>query len=732
MTVFLRRATLLLAAAVALLVPAAGNPAPPALRVSGETVEATGPDGAQASYHVKAVDPTTSEDLAATCDTPPGTAGTGSFTVTAQFPLGSTTVTCHTTTSDGTGVDDSASVVVQDTTPPVVSVPANISTSTTDPGGKVVTYPDATANDVVDGALTPSCAPASGSTFPVGTTTVTCTATDSHSNTGTGTFTVTVTTEDTTPPVINVPSDISTTTDTASGKVVTYSASATDNLDGPIPVSCSPASGSTFPVGTTTVGCSATDSHGNSASASFKVTVTLVDTTAPNLTVPGDFSMNTSNPSGAAVTYSASATDNLDGAVPVNCAPASGSTFPVGSTLVTCTATDAHSNTTQKTFTVTVVLVDTAPPVISGVPANIRREADGPNGSIVTYVVPTAVDALDGPLPVSCAPPSGSRFRLGDTIVTCSATDAHGNTATVSFKVSVVDTTPPRLLVPPASQANATVDAGIPASEPVIAAFLAAAAASDTVDPSPVVTNDAPAFFPVGVTTVTFTAKDASGNVSTGTATMTVRPKPPAGTPQVPPVQVDRTAPGDVKSLKAKGGNRIVRLTWANPSDADFDRVEIVRSGTEPGAPGVRVYRGAGKSFADRSVQNDVAYRYLAVAFDHTGNASRGVAVAATPLRALLVSPPDGAKLKKPPRLDWQSSSSARYYNVQLFVGNEKVLSAWPNASAFALTRTWKYKGKRRRLSAGLYRWYVWPGLGPRKDARYGTLMGTSTFRIVG
>src|SRR5205823_6431301 len=156
---------------------------------------------------------------------------------------------------------------------PVVSVPADISTTTTDSGGKVVTYPAATANDVVDGALTPSCAPASGSTFPVGTTTVTCTATDAHGNTGTGTFSVTVTIEDTTPPVISVPSDISTTTEAPSGKVVTYSASATDNLDGPIPVSCSPASGSTFPVGTTSVGCSATDSHGNSASASFNVTV---------------------------------------------------------------------------------------------------------------------------------------------------------------------------------------------------------------------------------------------------------------------------------------------------------------------------------------------------------------------------------------------------------------------------------------------------------------------------
>src|SRR5207244_2916840 len=205
-------------------------------------------------------------------------------------------------------------------------------------------------------------------------------------------------------------------------------------------------------------------------------------------------------------------------------------------------------------------------------------------------------------------------------------------------------------------------------------------------------------FFPVGPTVVTFTATDASGNVTHATATMTVRPKPPPGTPQVPPVQVDRTPPGDVKSLKAKGGNRVVRLTWANPSDADFDRVEITRSGTEPGAAGVLAYRGAGTSFADRSVRNDVAYRYLVVSFDHTGNASRGVAVAATPMRALLVSPPDGAKLKKPPFLDWESSNSARYYNVRVFAGNEKVLSAWQKGNALELKQKWTYKGKRRSL----------------------------------
>ena len=79
-----------------------------------------------------------------------------------------------------------------DVTAPVVTVPANITTPATSTAGATVTY-TATATDDRDGPFTPTCTPASGSTFPVGTTTVTCTATDAAGNTGTGSFTVTVT-----------------------------------------------------------------------------------------------------------------------------------------------------------------------------------------------------------------------------------------------------------------------------------------------------------------------------------------------------------------------------------------------------------------------------------------------------------------------------------------------------------------------------------------------------------
>ncbi len=78
---------------------------------------------------------------------------------------------------------------------------------------------------------------------------------------------------DTTPPVLTLPSDITVTALNASGAPVEFTATANDDVDGPVPVTCSHVSGSTFPIGTTTVECSATDSSGNVANGSFTITV---------------------------------------------------------------------------------------------------------------------------------------------------------------------------------------------------------------------------------------------------------------------------------------------------------------------------------------------------------------------------------------------------------------------------------------------------------------------------
>ena len=78
---------------------------------------------------------------------------------------------------------------------------------------------------------------------------------------------------DTTPPVISVPSPITVDATSPSGAVVTYSVSATDPDDAVASLSCVPASGSTFPIGTTTVNCMAADTHGLTSRASFTIHV---------------------------------------------------------------------------------------------------------------------------------------------------------------------------------------------------------------------------------------------------------------------------------------------------------------------------------------------------------------------------------------------------------------------------------------------------------------------------
>jgi len=199
-------------------------------------------------------------------------------------PLDTSTLGAHTFTVNTTDVAGNARsrtvgycVVSGPNAPPPLSLPSGQTVEATGSGGATVTYTAPTACDGQDGApLTPSCSQASGSVFPLGITTVSCSVTDSSGVTSSGTFNITV--QDTTPPTLSLPSNITTKATGPNGAAVTYSATATDLVDGTVLVTCDHASGSSFPVGTTTVNCSATDAHGNIATGSFTVTVSAVYT----------------------------------------------------------------------------------------------------------------------------------------------------------------------------------------------------------------------------------------------------------------------------------------------------------------------------------------------------------------------------------------------------------------------------------------------------------------------
>jgi hypothetical protein len=181
-----------------------------------------------------------------------------------------------------------------------------------------------------------------------------------------------------------------------------------------------------------------------------------------------------------------------------------------------------------------------------------------------------------------------------------------------------------------------------------------------------------------------------------------------------------------VSNLHAVAGDALVRLTWELATGVDHVTIRRSTAGGDPQT----VYEGNGTSFTDRGVANGVEYRYVVRAADAEGNSSAGVAVAVTPRRNYLRAPKDGARLRKPPKLVWTRNTEASYYNVQLFRGEQKILSIWPVKPSMKLKRTWKYQGKRYTLTRGLYRWYVWPGFGARANVDYGELLGSKSFQM--
>ena len=174
----------------------------------------------------------------------------------------------------GTGITFQIDVVGN--TPPTLHLPADISAEATSPDGADVTW-SATATDHEDATPpTPTCAPASGSTFALGLTTVKCSVSDGGGLKDAGSFQVSV--GDTTPPkLFGMPADQDLTTGNSNGVTLSYDAPTARDLADPSPsVGCTPASGSHIDVGTTTVTCTALDATGNHVSASFTVKVTYV------------------------------------------------------------------------------------------------------------------------------------------------------------------------------------------------------------------------------------------------------------------------------------------------------------------------------------------------------------------------------------------------------------------------------------------------------------------------
>lgn len=428
---------------------------------------------------------------------------------------GANTVTLTVTDNQGNVGTATATVTVVDNIFPVISCPGNISINATSGAGAVVTYATPVGTDNCSVTTTRSAGFASGATFPIGVTTVTHMATDASGNTTNCSFTVTVTGL---APVINCPANVTVNAIAgqcganvafAATETTAIPASAITYTENGNPVT----SGSFFPVGTHTIFATAVNAVGVST---CNFTISVVDDQFPVLTgVPSDITVECNAvPSPASVT----ASDNCSTSIPTFTETRTDGNCPGRYTLTRkWSTTDASGNTTVAAQVITVQ--DTQAPVLSAAPADVTVDCS----AVPAAPVLMATDNCDGAPVVTYTQTSTQDANVNNTghynyilTRTWTATDACMNFSTKTQVITVHDVTAPVIAVP----ANISVnnDKGLCGA---VVNF--AATATDNCSPVTITYSSNPGIlFNVGVTTVTITAKDVSGNTTINSFTVTV------------------------------------------------------------------------------------------------------------------------------------------------------------------------------------------------------------------
>ena len=487
------------------------------------------------------------------CGPVTSTPASGSF-----FPVGLTTVTA---TASGGGLC-TFTVRVNDVQPPTITCPANISVGNS-PGqcGATVNFTP-TATDNCPG-VTVTSVPASGSLFPIGTTTVTSTATDAAGNTATCSFTVTVT--DTENPSFSSPGLF------PERLYYKFDGSGTSvpNLATAPPAGTATATltgltqGGTGKCGTALIGTGVANQSLNTNWAtnmaapwtiSFWLGPNQVDNNpsylfgdvnagsfrcfyggaalANNVLLRGgsaDVLISGVNPAATLITIVYNGVNTVvykNGGSPqtyaVTFANSGPGPFRVGgySTLASINGAMDEFSMYSRALTPAEVLslFNTCPVNINNCPANMTvSNTPGVCGAVVNYTTPVAIDNCPGVTTVRTAGlASGSTFPIGTTVNTYTATDAAGHTATCTFSVTVNDTQAPAITCP----ANITVNTPVGSCTAVVNF---AATATDNCPGTTIAYSPASgSVFALGTTTVTATATDAAGNTSTCSFTVTV------------------------------------------------------------------------------------------------------------------------------------------------------------------------------------------------------------------
>ncbi|WP_040401415.1 HYR domain-containing protein, partial [Cecembia lonarensis] len=504
------------------------------------------------------------------------------------FPVGSTTVTY--TASDAAGNTSVCSfiVTVTDNEKPVILPPAPITLSADVnfcQSFETVPFPNATDNCSVEffftGTRSDGLSLVNG--YPVGETVISWVATDLNGNQSDPVTQTVIVIDNLAPTFIICPGNIEVEADlNESGKAVFYdNATAFDNcgvIDFQLVAGFN--SGSVFPIGTTEVIYRATDEAGNSTECSFTVTVTEnADTEDPVISdCPMDISVsNDAGSCGAIVNWTApTATDN-SGSVTLTSNFEPGSFFPVGSTTVTYTATDAAGNTAICSFAVTVS--DNQKPVIAAISPIAQAAPAGSCEAIINIPVPAVNDNCSTGLLAIGTRSDGlalnDAYPLGTTTITWTAEDAAGNEADpVIQTVTVTDTEAPVITCP------ADISTTVAFGETGAVVTYAQPTATDNCGTPSVLLISGPAsgsVFPIGTTTVTYRATDASGNSVDCSFTVTVTESADTEDPVISDCPADFSVSNDTGSCGAI-------VNWTAPTATDNSGSVNLTSNFEPGS----------------------------------------------------------------------------------------------------------------------------------------------------
>jgi uncharacterized repeat protein (TIGR01451 family) len=449
------------------------------------------------------------------------------------YPSGVTTITWTATDDQERSVTCTQTITVDtdDTTSPTVTAPDDVTVNTGDEAqscGIIVGETElgsATASDNCTSVTVARTGVPAGNFFPVGTTTVTYTATDGQGNTASDTQTVTVvdnslptitaTAANPNPPPATVDVPIANVTvhtgPNATGCAVTVSDAELGNVQArdncPNPQLTRSPTGNSFQVGITVITWTATDASGNTSTAAQ--TVTVIDDTQPTITAPADATYQCASDVPTADPASATAADNCPNPIVTVTESNNGGAGSTSSPLVISRVfkvTDASGNTASATQTITVR--DNTPPTITAPPdatyqcANAVPDADPAQA--------TASDNCSTPTVTVSQTSNGGNGSPSSPLVitrTYTATDSFGNSASDSQTITVVDNTPPAIVLngpnPQVVECHtAYVEYGATATDNCSGNV--DATASGTVN-----TNV------VGSYTITYSASDSAGNALT-------------------------------------------------------------------------------------------------------------------------------------------------------------------------------------------------------------------------